>query len=202
MDHERTPIQLVNVIDVEATCWAPSDAPGTQEIIEIGVTVVDTVARRIAGTESILVRPTTSAISPFCTSLTTLTPELVEERGVSFGEALKILRKKYQSKDRVFASYGDFDRKMFDRQVTRESLSSPFGPRHLNVKSLFALQHGLPSEVGMAEALAMLGLELLGTHHRGGDDSANIARILLAILGGAGLVGAAGVPSSSSGSPA
>lgn len=183
MENQRTPIQLINVIDVEATCWAPSETPGTQEVIEIGITVVDTVSRSIVGTESILVRPTTSAISSFCTSLTTLTPELVQEQGVSFADALKILRKKYQSKDRVFASYGDFDRKMFDRQVTRESLSSPFGPRHLNVKSLFALYRALPSEVGMDQALTMLGLELVGTHHRGGDDSANIARILLSLLG-------------------
>jgi inhibitor of KinA sporulation pathway (predicted exonuclease) len=52
----------------------------------------------------------------------------------------------------------------------------------LNVKTLFALLHALPREVGMAAALTRLGFPLEGTHHRGGDDAWNIAAILGALL--------------------
>jgi len=34
----------------------------------------------------------------------------------------------------------------------------------------------------MAQALEMLGLPLEGTHHRGGDDAWNIARLLAELL--------------------
>lgn len=54
----------------------------------------------------------------------------------------------------------------------------PFGPGHINVKSLFAVVHGLEKEVGMHEALTILGLPLEGIHHRGGDDAWNISNIL------------------------
>jgi inhibitor of KinA sporulation pathway (predicted exonuclease) len=37
----------------------------------------------------------------------------------------------------------------------------------------------------MAEGLKRLGLPLEGTHHRGGDDARNIARIAAALLGAA-----------------
>ena len=37
-------------------------------------------------------------------------------------------------------------------------------------------------EVGMAQALEMLGFPLLGTHHRGDDDAWNIAAILAELL--------------------
>jgi inhibitor of KinA sporulation pathway (predicted exonuclease) len=39
-----------------------------------------------------------------------------------------------------------------------------------------------PREVGMAAALARLGIELEGKHHRGGDDARNIARLLAKVL--------------------
>jgi inhibitor of KinA sporulation pathway (predicted exonuclease) len=180
---DASPSQLVNVIDLECTCWRQGEPAGEQEVIEIGVTVLDVRTRSLVSTESILVVPTTSEISPFCTELTTLTTEMVRAEGIAFRDALAKLKKTYDAKNRVFASWGDFDRKHFDRQTTREGLASPFGPRHLNVKSLFALQHALARECGMDDALARLGLPLVGTHHRGGDDSRNIATILARMLG-------------------
>jgi inhibitor of KinA sporulation pathway (predicted exonuclease) len=54
----------------------------------------------------------------------------------------------------------------------------PFGPSHINVKTLFALKHKLGHELGMAGALKYLNIELEGTHHRGKDDARNIAKIL------------------------
>ena len=58
----------------------------------------------------------------------------------------------------------------------------PFGRTHLNIKSLFALVHALPHEVGMDEALKLAGLPLEGTHHRGVDDARNLAQILCGML--------------------
>jgi inhibitor of KinA sporulation pathway (predicted exonuclease) len=42
--------------------------------------------------------------------------------------------------------------------------------------------HGLGTAVGMAKALKLLSLPLEGRHHNGGDDAANIARILSYLL--------------------
>lgn len=184
----ESPLHFVNVIDLECTCWRADepqrpDEVRVQEVIEIGVTVLDVRTRSIVSTESILVLPTTSEISAFCTELTTLTTAEVRATGIAFRDALTKLKKTYESKDRVFASWGDFDRKHFERQCERETLGYPFGPRHLNVKNLFALQHALPREVGMDTALETLGLPLVGTHHRGGDDSRNIAHLLAKMLG-------------------
>ena len=65
--------KLCLVIDVEATCWEgnpPSGVPVKErknEIIEIGITPVDMSTREIGESESIIVWPTTTDISPFCT---------------------------------------------------------------------------------------------------------------------------------------
>jgi inhibitor of KinA sporulation pathway (predicted exonuclease) len=173
------PVKLdrVLVVDVEATCWDGDPPPGeTSEIIEVGVCELDVASGERLTKRSILVRPERSSVSAFCTSLTTLTPEQVAG-GVSYAEACRLLRKDFRSRDRVWASFGDYDRKQFERQG-----DYPFGPRHLNVKSLFALTRALPREVGLAQALDLAGLPLEGTHHRGDDDAWNIAALLGGIL--------------------
>jgi len=58
----------------------------------------------------------------------------------------------------------------------------PFGPSHMNVKTLFALKKKLGHKEGMASALHLLDIPLEGTHHRGVDDAYNIAKILNWIL--------------------
>lgn len=117
--------------------------------------------------ESILVKPEHSKVSQFCTELTTLTQAQVEQ-GITFTEACLILKKKYLSKERIWASYGDYNRWQFERQCQSRNISYPFGSRHINVKNLLAIIHVLPQEGGMAQALELLNIPLEGTHHRGG----------------------------------
>jgi inhibitor of KinA sporulation pathway (predicted exonuclease) len=163
--------RLVNVIDVESTAWEKPEKPGKdeiQEIIEIGITVVDIKEVKIVDSNSIVVRPQRSRISKFCTSLTGWTQEQVD-KGITFQEATKKLVKEFGSNDRLFISWGDFDRNQ-DYDV-----KYPFGPRHLNLKNLFTLLYGLDKELGMDKALDYLA-------HNGQADSNNIAKILCHII--------------------
>lgn len=175
-------LDAIVVVDVESTCWEGAPPAGEEaEIIEVGVCLLDirTLERRERA--SLLVRPERSRVSAFCTSLTTLTQEEVD-RGVPFVEACGALERRFGARERPFASYGDYDRRQFERQCRARGVPYPFGPTHLNVKSLVALSQGLGREPGMAEALDRLGLPLEGTHHRGGDDAWNIAAILALLL--------------------
>jgi inhibitor of KinA sporulation pathway (predicted exonuclease) len=175
----------VLVIDVESTCWEPPEyQPRDQisEIIEIGLAVVDIKTLEMSDNVSILVKPQNSKLSKFCTKLTTLTQEQVD-KGITFEEACKILRKEFNSDNRTFVSWGDYDRKMFERNSRDYGVKYPFGPRHHNLKNTFRLLHGLDTELGLDQALGFLGLKLQGTHHRGVDDAKNIANIFLNTVG-------------------
>lgn len=171
------------VIDVESTCWRYAPPEGQQsEIIEIGICLVDLATLQPEKGSSILVRPMFSKVSEFCTSLTSLSPQDVEG-GISFRHACDQL-KTFGSINRTWGSWGDYDRQRFDSQCRQERFHtwSPFGPTHLNIKNLFALNMGLKKEVGMDKALALLHMDLDGTHHRGIDDARNIAKILCYLL--------------------
>lgn len=171
------------VIDIESTCWqGPPPAGQQSDVIEIGVTLLDLATLTHSGKRSLLIAPTRSQISPFCTELTTLRPEDLAHAG-SLEQACRVLRRDYLSRDRAWASFGDYDRRQLRRNCEALGVSFPFGPTHLNVKHLAALVAGEPEEPSLLTALARFGLPHQGTHHRGDDDALNVAGLLAAILG-------------------
>ena len=174
---------LLNVVDVEATCWDTRPPEGQlNEIIEIGLTVIDLdVADRVAK-HRILVRPERSTVSEFCTELTGLTQAEVDG-GVSFADACRTLATEHSAGKHGWASWGDYDRKQFGRQCAATTVEYPFGQRHINAKAVFAMALGLPRPVGMAQALKIAELPLEGRHHRGDDDAWNIAALVLLLMG-------------------
>lgn len=180
------------VVDLEATCWKGTPPPGEiNEIIEVGVCILALDSGKISDKRSILVRPTRSKLSAFCTELTTLTQTQVDQ-GVSFRAACDILKRDYLSETRVWSSWGSFDQRMFYQQCQLFDEPYPFNSTHVNLKKVYSKGRRLKHRPGMREALDQLGLELEGTHHRGADDAYNIARIaahLLRDLGRAALVG-------------
>lgn len=168
----------VVVVDIEATCWKKQPPPGEQnEIIEVGVCVLDVDSGIPAQKRSLLVKPTRSKVSHFCTKLTTLTQEQVD-MGMSFADACAILEDEYHTKSRLWVSWGDYDRRMFQEQCASFCVPYPFSDQHMNLKVHFAELQKLTRKVGMARALKMAELPLQGTHHRGHDDAWNIARIM------------------------
>lgn len=132
---------LLNVIDVEATCWEGDPPPGQRsEIIEIGVCVLDLGTLERVEERSLLVRPEHSEVSVFCMGLTGLTPAEVA-MGLTFGEACDVLRRDFNSDSRLWASWGDYDRRQFERQCEGDG-PYPFGAGHTNAKGVYAAGYG------------------------------------------------------------
>lgn len=177
----RTDLSFVNIVDVESTCWRKKTPPQGQisEIIEIGIALVEVSTQQVVGNESILVKPMRSTISKFCTELTTITQEMVDEDGIPLSTAVTKLMYQYKTRDRAWASWGDYDRFQFQRNCQEYCIAYPFGRVHYNAKNLFSLMNGYKREFGMEKALQKAGLSLEGTHHRGGDDAKNIARLFI-----------------------
>lgn len=173
---------LLNLIDLEATCWQGQPPAGqVSEIIEIGVCVLNLDTLERSQKRSLVIRPTRSEVSPFCTELTGWTAEALA-RGMTFAEASEVLRRDYHSDSRAWASWGDYDRKMLEGQCQRSSVPYPLRRGHTNAKKVFSEVFGLKKRLGMAQALAYLGLPLEGRHHDGADDAWNIAALVAEML--------------------
>jgi inhibitor of KinA sporulation pathway (predicted exonuclease) len=175
-------LDQILVVDLESTCWQGYPPAGQmREIIEVGLCPVDVQKLERLEKRSLLVKPVRSKISEFCTQLTTLTDEHVHAAG-TLADAVGILKKEYRSPDRLWASWGDYDRRQFERVCKELTVPYPFGVSHLNIKTLFAVMHADAGEMGLDEACKRIGMPLEGTHHRGHDDAWNIAGILCYLL--------------------
>lgn len=171
------------VVDLEATCWEDQIPKGEkQDIIEIGVCFYNLETNQIENPKGIFVRPTRSKVSKFCTELTSITQEQLDKEGVSLGKAFKILKQEYGTRSRIWASWGDWDRKKLKQQAYDFDLDYPFGIRHINAKTLYAVRRRLNKEIGVARALEKENLKFEGHHHRGVDDAKMIATLLGKVL--------------------
>ena len=171
--------EKIIIIDLEATCWnGPVPKGQVNEIIEIGICELDTLSGAITKNKGILIKPEHSTVSPFCTELTTITQELLDDNGVSFQEAINQLVDEYNPDLYTWASYGQYDLNMLKKQCKLFDVPYPMSNEHINVKVWFAELFGLQKPTGMNGALHLLNIPLEGTHHRGIDDAKNIAKIL------------------------
>lgn len=170
------------VIDLEATCEDSGKFPRPEwhsEIIEIGVCLLDIRDLTITNKESFLVKPISSPITEFCTSLTTITQELLDEKGTTLAVAIDKINKEYLAKGaRPWASWGFYDNKMLKKDCEAKKIRFLGQDRtHLNLKNILATERAWPEEISVGEALGSFGLKFNGTPHRGHDDAENIARI-------------------------
>ncbi|MER2190313.1 MAG: 3'-5' exonuclease [Solibacillus sp.] len=165
----------VVIFDLEGTCDDKSLVFNfDNETIEIGA--VKMMDHEIVGEFSAFIKPRDTAITPFCTELTTITAADVEEAPdfltviQAFGQFVgnaKIL------------SWGKYDRNQLAKDFERHNTELPkWLQRHLNLKAEFAQYKGVRLCV-MKRALAHCNIPLEGTHHRGIDDARNIAKIYL-----------------------
>jgi inhibitor of KinA sporulation pathway (predicted exonuclease) len=188
MDDEHAEFYLV--IDVEATCddrragnGRGAVPPEQMEVIEIGAVLVDGATLSPVDEFQRFVRPVRHPrLTPFCTALTHIAQADVDN-APRFPEALAALRAFIDGRDALFCSWGDYDRKQFEKDARHHGVALPFRGRHLNLKARFAERCAGGRRQGMAGALAKLGIALQGTHHRGIDDARNIARLLPWALG-------------------
>jgi inhibitor of KinA sporulation pathway (predicted exonuclease) len=170
----------VVIVDIEATCWEGDPPAGQQrEIIEVGVCLLDVRSNKLSDPLSILVRPTRSTVSDFCTELTSLTQQQVDE-GVAFDTACRLLEMNYNSRNRLWTSWGNYDFYKFRKQCKERGVRYPFSKKHMNLKRLFADHY--KTHVSLSKALELTGLDLEGTWHRGVDDAWNSGRLLQLML--------------------
>jgi inhibitor of KinA sporulation pathway (predicted exonuclease) len=162
----------VLIIDVESTC---DTRPIINEIIEIGMADTSGISF-----PSIFIIPQFSKVTDFCTKLTTLTQDQIEEIGFNPKESYYQLNKIFE-KYKKWASYGDYDYEMLNKMQTLYNLKINM-PQHENIRLLFAqkiLKSNDPNSApkNPKDALEMLGEKFQGVNHRGEDDAINITKL-------------------------
>lgn len=176
---------IMMVIDLESTCWrTKEESEGkVSEIIEVGGCILDRRHLEVRDKFQIYVHPIRSEISEFCTEYTGITPAIVQEKGVSYPQAMgEIWRQMAMHKTGVWGSWGDYDREMLLRSCALNYCDYPMPDTHFNIKAHEAMIRGRDRGVGQKRAVQSWGLEWVGRNHCGMDDAYMAALVYLETL--------------------
>lgn len=168
------------IVDLEATCSDDGCIPRHEmEIIEIGAVMLNRKTWEIDSEFQQFIQPIRHPrLTKFCTELTSIRQEDVDQ-APQFIEAISRFRDWIYPlfNNHIFCSWGDYDKNQFLQDCKFHNVPYPFSSEHINIKKEFSEYLGVTRKFGMAQALNHLGMELIGTHHRGIDDARNIAAI-------------------------
>ena len=165
------------VVDLESTCDTGGRmAAHEMELIEIGAVKVRLEDGEILSTFRSFVRPQNQpTLSAFCTQLTGIQQRDIDGAGL-FAQVLKDFQAWLNHPFWTWASWGDFDRTLLQRELERLREDSVFA-EHLNLKAIAKETWNL-KKTGMKEVLKLRGLTTIGTHHRALDDAKSIAQLV------------------------
>jgi len=175
------------IVDVESTCWDNDQEKGNQtsEIIEIGYTPI--INGKAGKPGSIFIKPEYSKLSGFCTKLTSITSELLNEKGLTPKEGYQKLAS-IMNKFDTWGSWGFYDLNQIKRMFELYHINDFLPKKHINVRQLYAEKIYDSDDFkkapnNPADAMHKVGLSFKGVNHRGSDDTFNIARIYEKLVG-------------------
>lgn len=180
--------RYICVVDLEATCTNKNEFPREEmEIIEIGATLVDlnepsNIIKFKNPHFQVLIKPKIHPIlTDFCTELTTITQEEIDELGVTFGNAMHRLGQwiaPYRNQ-MVWGSWGEYDKYQFLKDIKRNNVKHyPLkNIEHVNLSMEFRKAQSCGKK-GLKKALKMAKLEFEGTQHRALPDAINTSRLI------------------------
>lgn len=161
-------------VDVELTCWeGPPPEGEVPEIIALGIVDLRTDDLEIRREQLFLVKPALSRISPFCSTLTGITPKEVA-KAPALPEVLRQVRKTFAQGD--WCAWGQDD-VLIRESSERAGAEFPFPGRFHDLAAQLRLLLGLTYRLGLDEALERFDLDFEGQPHDALADARNLARL-------------------------
>lgn len=153
------------------------------KIIELGWCIANPVTNELIKTETRFIK-CDEPITEYITNLTTITDELLAEKGIDLEDAVKDLIADHTrfcatSPMRYVVQWGAGDMYAIKGQVSKEmvkDLSIAFGRRDIDVKTIYQayqMAHEVKVQSGLAKSMTKLGLKFKGTKHTAKDDAYN-----------------------------
>jgi len=173
------------IVKTEQTCWEKDDTnKSDNEIIEIGISLLNLTSLRVHSKKQYLIKPVNTNISEYCLYKTGLSRESILSSNLTLDNVCQDIIKNYSSQKRPWATFGDGDRKIIEKQCKKEEVQFPFTSRHINIKTLFPIIFKLKGELSLGEAMLETDLEPTSLREAGVEECYNIALLLKEIIVG------------------
>lgn len=161
-------------MDLELTCWEDVRFSEDQEIIEIGICVLDINTYEVVKEISRTVRPTKNPIlSDYCKTLTNISQKEVDSSDTLVNVYKEITRTELPKiEEFIWASWGR-DPEWIQRELVELSQHNFWlDPRYIDVKLCTGIK------MGMAKYMNTIELSFDGIQHRALPDAQNLSKII------------------------
>lgn len=160
------------------------------KIIMIGACIGNTGTGEILETLRCYVK-IDEPISPYITTLTNISEDDLESKGISLQEAYLELKKMHSKHDAspMVIQWGDGDVRKLKQDLFPNGILPKdwiFGYRAIDVKTVyqsFCIANAMKLQSGLAKSLTKMGLRFIGTKHDACDDAINTFKIFFCLLG-------------------
>jgi inhibitor of KinA sporulation pathway (predicted exonuclease) len=160
------------------TCWEGEPPAGeAAEMIALGIVDLKTDDLEIKRAQGFLIRPQFSTISPFCSTLTGITPNEAAA-APPLAEVLRTVRRNFGQGD--WCAWGRDDDLIRD-SCARAGAEFPFPGLFHDLSAQVRLMLGLTYRPGLDEALARFNLDFEGPAHDALADARNLARLYMEV---------------------
>lgn len=186
MNNQGYNTDKIFIIDLEATCWDDKEKGFQQknsEIIQIGIVLVDLKLNKILQKESFYVKPKVMDISDYCTKLTGIKKEDLEN-SPGLKTVLKKVRKSFGNfhiSNNLWGSWGYYDLKQLEKETLNKGINKETfsAYNYIDLSKMFAIQNQLNKRPSVKKALEIKGLRFEGLQHDALNDAYNTARLFL-----------------------
>jgi len=169
------------VFDLEATCWeGRENAYKWREVISLGACILDLKTLEISDKFHMVCKPERTEISEYCTRITGITKEQVEN-AVDFEFMCKSIMDKFNTKSYPCAAWGN-DNDFLRYECRDKDCKYPFSNEYINISLLYSVLTGKGHNNGLERSLGELKYEFEGEKHDPYWDSVNAARVLVTLI--------------------
>ena len=167
-------------LDLEATCHEEQTEENKRnmEIIEIGAVIVNDAFEEISRFSS-FARPVRNPIlSAFCTQLTGIKQQDVDEADLFPAVNKKFYDWLTQELPDVWLSWGQYDFNQMNKDCKYHNVFYPLKyVTHLNAKTEYERERQ-KSAKGLSTTMRIERVPFVGSHHRALDDALNLAKLM------------------------
>jgi inhibitor of KinA sporulation pathway (predicted exonuclease) len=172
-------LRHIIIVDIELTCWKGQNDDRFREIIEIGVVKVDNVKNIIVDKEQYFIKNVKSEISDFCTELTGISQELLNEKGITFE---KLIKHRFGSLNKTWCGWGCGDYNAMEKNAIEKKCPNAFSDNYINLSEIYGLIHGLERSKSLKKAMNDYDVKFKGRQHSGIVDAVATAELYLKFL--------------------
>ena len=171
-------------VDLEMTCF-PTREEGDKhftEVIEIGIVAVDNPNAKIVDKASYLIKNEKTPITDYCTQITTITQDLIDQEGVPLKDACDAIQERFRSHNKTWMAWGCGDYNHLEKNCLEKNIENPFSDNYINFSEWVALSRGVVRSGGLKKNLIMNGISYNGQQHRAMVDAEATAELYLKLF--------------------